>query len=94
MAYLINAKMVAETPDYIDYEIEGSGWDLAPSQATIRIGKSPYKVDPVNNKGEDWTVETLSHEGPHWERLIDKMLVRLAKYWYSGDYPKHLQHAA
>ena len=82
MAYLVYIDRVEETFDFVDYRFKGSGYNIQPGDGMLRINKQTGEID------------VLEHSGPDWEKLFEMAMMKLAKHWYSHDFPEHTTFAA
>jgi hypothetical protein len=75
MAYLIDIRKTAENSTFVEYWFDGGGFDIKHGTGLIRIDKASGEVD------------VLEHTGDDWERLYDKVMMKIAKHWQTDDFP-------
>jgi len=82
MAYLIDIRKTGEDERSVQYYFEGDGFDIARGSGLISIDKLSGDVD------------VLEHSGKDWERLCDKVVGKLSRFWKSGQFPDCTDYAA
>jgi len=76
MAYSIDIRKTNETTSTVEYSFDGGGFD-------IQHGSGLLSIDKISGE-----VNILKHQGTDWERLYDKVIMKLAKHWQASEFPE------
>lgn len=75
MAYSIDIRKASENTSTVEYFFEGGGFDIKHGSGLLSIDKTSGEVN------------VLEHHGADWERLYDKVMMKLARHWQTGEFP-------